>query len=292
MAKISHRQSDKHDKAMQLIMGSDKPLTFEEREFCYTHFNPMATHDVGRNGIFFTPLDIAWEFSIYVIGGKRYIDLCAGIGKLAWTTWQRGHIGGGGGIKEIVCLELVYDFVQAGQRLFPEGTWIHGDVFDQSLIQSLGFFDVAISNPPFSNISAKQESGWLSYQGAAHFMVAEIAMRIASSNEFIIPYGDMDYDFRDRGRGKQSSKERKRFGKVWPEVTVNPEANDLDLMEADWQGANPSVAFVSFDHEGMPFGLPKTSLGFELPAPEKKEKARVVRPPKPSAEPAEQLGFL
>src|SRR3990172_7934858 len=79
MGKITKRQTKLHDQVMDLI-HSDRSLSRDEIEFCFRNFNPLATHNVGKGAIFFTPVDLAWELAVMTQPKGAVIDLCAGIG--------------------------------------------------------------------------------------------------------------------------------------------------------------------------------------------------------------------
>lgn len=80
---------------------------------------------------------------------------------------------------------------KVGKKLLPEATWINGSVFDRQLIESLPYFDMAISNPPFGKIKTgigENKKITLKYKGSEfEFMAIEIASIIASRGVFILP---------------------------------------------------------------------------------------------------------
>jgi N-acetyl-anhydromuramyl-L-alanine amidase AmpD len=80
--KLSKEQTKRHHRACQLV-DSDQELTQEEREFVLDHFHESANTGRTLDGAFFTPAELAGELHL-VIPGDRIIDLCAGIGRLAW----------------------------------------------------------------------------------------------------------------------------------------------------------------------------------------------------------------
>src|SRR3972149_9267496 len=78
MGKITNRQTKLHDQVMDLI-HSDRSLSRDEVEFCFQNFNPLATHNIGKGAIYFTPFDLAWELAVMTQPKGAVIDLCAGI---------------------------------------------------------------------------------------------------------------------------------------------------------------------------------------------------------------------
>ncbi|QXN69020.1 putative DNA packaging enzyme large subunit [Escherichia phage vB_EcoM_Skers] len=60
MARLSKQEQKLHDRVMELI-NSDRPLTYEEKEFCYNNYHGDG---LGGSGAFFTPEGLAWDFTI------------------------------------------------------------------------------------------------------------------------------------------------------------------------------------------------------------------------------------
>ncbi|MET9134768.1 hypothetical protein [Streptomyces antibioticus] len=155
--KLSKEQTKQHNRARELV-GLERDLTEEEREFVLDHFHESASMSRTLDGAFFTPSELAGELH-HVIPGERIIDLCAGIGRLAWHArdhwnrrWERLPP------REIVCVEKDPEYVRVGRRVLPEATWICADVLAVPGLD-LGAFDCAISNPPFGRIKRSGDDG-------------------------------------------------------------------------------------------------------------------------------------
>src|SRR3989337_1291422 len=136
MGKITKRQTKLNDQVMDLI-HSDKPLSEDEIEFCFRNFNPLATHNVGKGAIFFTPVDLAWELAVMTQ------PMGAGIGVLSYQVLRHdrtGWMGREGDIKRMVAIEQEMQFVEIGRRLLPEVEWYWGNAFQFHLPHSLGGF--------------------------------------------------------------------------------------------------------------------------------------------------------
>jgi len=56
MSKITKQQLKQHEKAEQLLWGSDRPLRRHEIEFCLEHWDPRADsgRHVAHNQAYFT----------------------------------------------------------------------------------------------------------------------------------------------------------------------------------------------------------------------------------------------
>lgn len=79
--KLTKKETKLHDEAVQRLAKDD--LNDADRDFVYMHWLPGANHNVGRDGIFFTPLSMAHSFAVWAKctdRKTRYLDLCAGMG--------------------------------------------------------------------------------------------------------------------------------------------------------------------------------------------------------------------
>lgn len=276
MAKLSRARTKLHDEAMELI-NSDRPLNGDEIELCYKQYSPMAEHNIGKGGIFFTPPELAWNFYVMSAPKGRVIDLCAGIGVLSWALLlgEMNYLATDsplrGDVTELVCIEQNQHFVDIGRRLLPQATWICGSVFDKELVTSLGEFDSAISNPPYGNIPSKKEGSWLKVKGPAQWMVVELTLRLAYNGGcFILLREDSDYDYRSRplnpaspvpsyvrGYGlKDESNKKKYLEKHFPGVHMMPESIDTEMFIDQWEGAKPDVLIVDVCPEDVSWKRP------------------------------------
>jgi predicted RNA methylase len=86
-------------------------------------------------------------------------------------------------IKSMTCIEYNPHFVELGRKLLPKVNWIHGNAYDQQLLDKLvenlpdKKFDLMISNPPFGVDMNKGNYSWLNYQGHRDLMALEICLR-------------------------------------------------------------------------------------------------------------------
>jgi len=149
MAKLTKAETKQHNQIMDLI-HSDRPLTYEEKEFIITNFHEGSTTNNGELGAFFTPLGLAFDFKIDAHTEGSVIDLCAGIGGLSFAMVHGMY----SRPREIVCVELNHTYYQLGKRIVPEATWINGDALTTEFDRR---FDVAISNPP--NRAGRKRTG-------------------------------------------------------------------------------------------------------------------------------------
>nr|WP_233109075.1 methyltransferase [Streptomyces sp. 14R-10] len=184
MAKLTNEQATQHRKALALV-DLDRDLTLTEREFVIDHY--METADARLDGAFFTPDGLARDMSIEV-NGKRVIDLCAGIGRLAFacrdTDWERLN---NEQPRELVCVERNPEYVRVGKKVLPEATWILGDVFDVPGMDLGGPFDTAIGNPPYGAVARGGRAAPRYTGGRFEYHVIDIAATIAHRGVFIVP---------------------------------------------------------------------------------------------------------
>jgi hypothetical protein len=238
--KLSKEQTKRHNRACELV-DSDRELTAEEREFVLDHFHESANTGRTLDGAFFTPAELAGELHL-MIPGDRIIDLCAGIGRLAWhardlVTRHLERLPP----REIVCAEKNPEYVRVGRRVLPEATWICADVLDVPGM-NLGHFDCAISNPPFGRI--KRSGNAPGYRGPLfEFHVIAVAETLARRGAFIIPRDSAPFRI-EGGFADQDSPAYERFHretgiKLRPNVGI-----PTDDYRDQWRDATPAVEIV------------------------------------------------
>lgn len=190
--RISKVASKKHEEAVELAL-SGKDLTFDEKWQILNDYNAAANHLISKNAAFFTPPAIAKEMIIECIDRpkKRVLDLGAGIGCISFFLNEQNRMWGRNRELEIICIELNKDYIEIGKRIVPEATWIHGDMFDEDLIKSLGRFDEVISNPPYG-IAKKVD--WLNLN-LSQYMTAEVAMKVSDHGVFLLAQSDCPFKY-------------------------------------------------------------------------------------------------
>ncbi|MBZ9659805.1 methyltransferase [Mesorhizobium sp. ESP-6-4] len=241
MAKLTKPEAKAHAQAIEMLVK--ERLTEDEKEFVFRNWHEGANHINGSAGAFFTPYDMAFDFS-FDVGGHRVIDLCAGIGMLSYAVHYRSRFGER--TADITCIERNPDYVAVGKKLLPEATWIQADVLDV-LDMGLGQFDYAISNPPFGNI--KRERNAPRYSGRNfEFHIIDIAAHLANYGVFIVPQGSAGFNY----SGRQFY-ERQKDGKAvkFQELTgLHFDAGvgvDTAFYRDEWKGVSPLCEIVSVD---------------------------------------------
>lgn len=247
MARLTRVQTAAHNEAVELLKKD--VLTDDDKEFVFNNWYESANHDNGAGGAFFTPLDMAWDFEIDV-PGMKIIDLCAGIGVLAYAAvqrrkhnWDRRDLP-----FEMTCVEINPAYVEVGQKLVPEATWICGDATDPVLIASLGHFDCAMANPPFGN-RVKSNHPALTYTGKKfEFRIIEIASRIADHGAFIIP--QMSAPFQYSGQNCNTDCESASYMRFNTETGIVLDAGcgvDTAYHAGQWKSPVPLTEIVTVD---------------------------------------------
>lgn len=230
--KLTKQHTKLHDEACALINLS-RDLTLDERDFVFENFRPGANHNIGKCGIFFTPPEMASTAALMHAGGGRIWDACAGIGVLARQMIDQDSTTHD--ITEMVCLEINEEFCRIGRRLVPEARWVCGNIFDAELVRSLGFFESAISNPPFGKVPVL--NNYCRHKAPAHLMVAEVLLRRCHQGGImIIPETDHSREDTDRNPGSNYL----RFKNNFPDAMITP--LPVDCRCFDFHGANPNVA--------------------------------------------------
>ena len=122
MAKLTKQQVKEHNIAVELLKKD--VLTYDEKLTVLEKWNESATSMNSEAGAFFTPTGLAKDFSIEIYENEKIIDLCAGIGKLAFFAYHYKNC------KDITCVELNPLYVEVGKKILPEANWINASIFD------------------------------------------------------------------------------------------------------------------------------------------------------------------
>jgi hypothetical protein len=253
MAKLTKLEAKNHAAALALL--AKEKLSIEECEFVFDHYHEGATHVNGSAGAFFTPRGLANDFGIDCCGLK-VVDMCAGIGMLAWAlhkpncSWN-GREGEQDMKKfEYTCIEINPAYVEIGRKLFPEATWICGDALDPATYEGLGPFDLAISNPPFGKINTSTAPKG-KYTGCEfELKIMEQASRIADQGVFILPAMSSPFLF----SGRQAYRDVKdgKAAQFMAQVGAHLEPGcgvDTAYYKDDWKGVSPVVEIVLANFE-------------------------------------------
>lgn len=237
MSKLTKADAKAHAEACKML--EQDRLTMDQRWFVLENWQESAQHVNSSAGAFFTPIGLARDFALN-IGGNRIIDLCAGIGALAFMLQPTR---GSEAWPEIVCVEINPDYAAVGRKVVPEARWIVGSVFD--LPRDLGRFDYAISNPPFG-LTSRAGASSPRYRGRAfEYHVIDIASDLADEGAFIIPQGSSPFrmdgsGFRMHCPAQCAEFEAKTDIRLAVGVSI-----DTSFHEGDWAGVAPKVEIVT-----------------------------------------------
>jgi Methyltransferase domain len=242
MSKLTKQQSALHAQACALLEKDE--LSEEDRLFVLEHWQESATHVNNVSGAFFTPIELARHLAIEV-GGHRIIDLCAGIGSLAYAVYQRGAWSYGR--PQITCVEVNPDYVAVGRKVLPEATWLVADILD--LPASLAGFDCVIANPPFGQI--KQSRKAPRYSGSEfEYKVIDVASDLARNGVFLLPQSSSPFQF----SGRRSYEEilPDKYKRSSEDTSVDLECNcgiDTSFATESWRGVSIVTEIVLADFE-------------------------------------------
>lgn len=259
MAKLTKQEARNHDAALELL--KKEVLSSSDKEFVFNNYHPGATSMNGAAGAFFTPLSMAFEVA-HEAGGdsedkRTFIDLCAGIGVLAYALVNRYPKSA-----RIVCVDINREYVEIGKRLVPEAEWYCLDVMDIDSIKALGSFRTAISNPPFGKVRTFKDKAAPRYTGAeAEYKVIDVAGLVADNGVFIIP--QQSSGFRYSGAQCFEHVKSSKYERFVKATGIELEAGmgfdttcegmylwtneDGQIVDCNWMGVNPRVEFACCD---------------------------------------------
>jgi hypothetical protein len=290
MAKLTRAQAKAHAAALEILA---KPtLTDDDRWAVLENFHEGANHNVSRAGAFFTPAGLASDFAIEPHGG-RVIDLCAGIGALAFACAQRWSYTNPDAARNFVCVEQNPAYVEIGRKILPQATWICADVFDVPELE-LGHFDCAIANPPFGK-APRRGRGPRYSGGAFEYHLIDLAGDLADYGVFIVPQNSAPFAY----SGAQFYRETKpaAYQAFHQATAIALEAGcgvDCSMYRDQWKSTAPSVEIVCADLEAARKARSARALDLEAPAApiEIPAKPAIAAAPRPRQSVEEQLRFI
>jgi predicted RNA methylase len=241
MAKLTKEQAKHYQDACRLL--EKETLSLDEKYFVLEHWREDAHHINSVAGAFFTPPALAREFAIEVCG-PHVIDLCAGIGALAFEVWQR-HRYECGSLMDMTCVEINPDYVAVGKKILPEATWIQADVFE--LPKSIGHFDCAISNPPFGAAKTSGKAPRFT-ENVFEYRVIDVASDLADHGVFIIPQVSAPFEY--SGQQCFRANEHARYESFRSQTSIALGANcglDTSVHKNAWTIKPPAIEIVTAD---------------------------------------------
>lgn len=256
MAKLSKHQAKKHNEALDLLQKD--VLTHEDKLFIFEHYQEGGSQLNGLAGAFFTPYPLIESMFVHEVECDRsIIDLCAGIGALAYGCWYYTAVWDGvDNTPDITCVEINPEYLEIGKKILPQANWILADALDIEEFQlpNRNKYFQAISNPPFGKIESNHKHPG-KYTGAEmEFKIVEVASLVANHGTFIMPAMSTPYCYSDRRSylehghtwPEKSSKLKKFIKQSGIEFGFNA-GFDTSLYLTQWKGVSPHVEIVTFD---------------------------------------------
>jgi predicted RNA methylase len=234
MSRLSTRKQKAHSAALATLAG-DTRLDYDATADFLEAYQEGAENLNGLSGAFFTPLALARDFALEV-SGATVIDLCAGVGTLSYAVSDRNSP-----LDNIVCVEKNPAYVAIGKRLVPDARWVEKDVLSLSedSLEGRPKFDVAISNPPFGNISGI---------GMFDLEVVRISSLVAKRGVFILPQQSTPFRYSGQQCYSETTSDALRR---WMDATgIEFEFNigiDCNAYIDAWHGVAPTVEIVTCD---------------------------------------------
>jgi predicted RNA methylase len=252
MARLTKSQSALHMQAMQLL--SKDVLSDSDKEFVLTHYHEAATNNIAPAGAFFTPLELARQFAEHCSfpqtkGPTKIVDLCAGIGMLAYAFYESFQQSPFNEQCEITCVEINPEYIEIGRKILPEANWVQLNLTDLDALKELGIFDLAISNPPFGAVPTFKHREKLSYTGSnAAYYVIEIASMLANTATFIIPQKEAGFKY--SGEYNYQPYPTEDYTEFSEQTGIELGPNNFSgtkLYQRDWRSTVPVVEFAEAD---------------------------------------------
>lgn len=239
MSKLTKEQVKLHRRACEYLQKD--VLNYTERLFVIENWHEGAEHNNTPAGAFFTPFNLARDFTIEV-NGSNIIDLCAGIGALAFAVFNASPWGNR---PAMTCVEINPAYVAVGRKVLPEATWIVGDVL--SLPSTLTGFDFAISNPPFGRIRQTGQSP--RYKGSEfEYKVIDVASDLAEFGVFILPQSSAPFRYSGRPHYEPCLSEKYQGFSDATGIELNCNCGiDTSVHLKDWRQVSVSTEIVCVD---------------------------------------------
>ena len=233
--KLSRTEIKNHEKCLNIL--EKNVLEIEDKLFLFEHYREDYKQDNSSFGAFFTPIELANDFSIETIIYKKnlkILDLCSGIGILSYFTKQANL-----SCKDIdiTCVEINHDYLKVGKQILPEANWIHKDVFEFNTEEK---FDIVISNPPFGKFPKKFSDNLPLKTFPFEQNLMYHAMKFSNFGVFIVPSSSSPYLF---SRKKMSEENKNhsflKFKEKMKEQNCEISFNcglDTSLYKDKWKG--------------------------------------------------------
>lgn len=247
MAKISKRRLALHNEAMERLQKD--VLTWDDKEFIFENFHEGAGRMNNLISAHFTPQPIAQSMT-FMVGRESFIDLCAGIGMLAYRLfrqWQFSNNAPDAVPPKAVCVELDREYYEIGKKLVPQFKWINGDIFDPEVIQEIREYMgetkfSVISNPPYGKQVKTDTKELLHYTGSSfEYKAIELgALLGAQDGTFLIPQQSAPFRMTGDGHKSVESDEYKtrdylKFEKQTG-IEIRPNNGFTTEINEDWKG--------------------------------------------------------
>lgn len=238
--KLTKQDAKAHQHAVELLKKGR--LSEDERWFVLEHWQAGGQHVNTLEAAYFTPVGLARDFSIEV-GDGSLIDLCAGIGTLAFCATRNW-----GPPRRIVCVDVNPHYVEVGRKILPDATWLCADVFK---LPVLGRFRWAIANPPFGS-TGRNGARAPHYQGSRfEYHVIDIASTLADDGVFIIPQGSAPFRYSGRQQFEalrlEDAPHYAEFQEATGIVLENNCGLDTSVHRLEWHDVSPQVEIVIAD---------------------------------------------
>jgi len=252
MGKISKEMMKRHSKAMEII--EQDVLSYDDKLYVLENYHEGATNMNNLVSAHFTPMSLARSVE-QCTRNYNFVDLCAGIGILAWCQvrimeFEQKEFTG-------ICVENCLEYCKIGKKLMPELHWINGDIFNPKVIarikEIMGDRDFSvISNPPYGR-QVKTFTDILQYKGPEfEYKAVELGFQLgASEGVFLIPQASCNFNMSSQ-RETRLNLPCKKYEKFYKETAIEMSPNigfTTDILEGPtWKDVSIATEIAIFEY--------------------------------------------
>ncbi len=256
MGKISKEVLKRHNKAIEILKQEE--LSFNDKVYVLENFHEGATNMNNLISAHFTPMSIAKSVE-QCTRYNNFIDLCAGIGALAWQQLRTQQFEDTVGKSIGICIENCTEYYEIGKKIMPEFHWINGSIFDETVIKEVkeimkGKDFSIISNPPYGIQVKTDTKKLLKYTGSEFEYKAIELGYILGANEgiFLIPQNSCNFKMTTPNRHNEFNVPNNKYEKFEKQTGLIMTPNigfSTETFDDNWKDVSIITEIAIFEYE-------------------------------------------